>query len=398
MIVVIAVVSFTSRFALAQSTSPWMKIGAPTGGLTVAPSAGEGYMTVAVKAASVYQNSNWWTSFVETHRQAVLTANLNATIANVPVSQTVTGNAVELRHNNSMVDLGFAGAIVDHLPTTFSGMTVTLQINKTAQDGLQSLISQVNQLSTAQPPVLAISGQTLQITSLAKNVADFLFHANLLQMKAQTRNPFPIAGALDPGIYVCFAGDQQNDYQQYLIKPEKLAWNGAVLSFDGNPVNKVSYFIIEIDYDGSFFAKPLDALNFGASKPWVTLYLTAQNEIPVINSCAQAATAQNDIQSHLSDARTLLTQDFGFTNDERDAISDAVFAKLNTAFKARLSAIDPSAACTPAAPAASASPTASTTLPIRPTIQFPDPALRASHSSLVQELGVGQTMTPTSRH
>jgi hypothetical protein len=80
-------------------------------------------MTVAVKAAAAYQNSNWWTSFVEKNLQAVLTASLSATIANVPVSQTVTGNAIALNHNNSMVDLGFSGMVVDHLPTTFSGMT-----------------------------------------------------------------------------------------------------------------------------------------------------------------------------------------------------------------------------------------------------------------------------------
>ena len=137
-------------------------------------------MTVVVRSATVYQNSDWWTAFVERNRQAVLTANLSATINNVPVTQTVTGTAIALKNNKSLVDLGFSGVIVDSLPTTFSGMNVNLQINKTAQDGLQTLINQVSSLSTAQPPVLAISAQTMQITSFAKNVADFLFKANLL--------------------------------------------------------------------------------------------------------------------------------------------------------------------------------------------------------------------------
>lgn len=414
----VASFGFLSCPLFAQSTSPWMKIAAPASGLTTAPSPGEGYMTVAVKAASAYQNSNWWTSFVERNRQAVLTASLTATIANVPVSQTVTGNAIALNHNNSMVDLGFSGLVVNHLPTTFSGMALTLQINKTAQDGLQNLISQVNQLSTATPPVLAISAQTMQITSLAKNVADFLFNARLIVTKAQTRNPFPAAGALDPGTYVCFAGDQQTDYQQYLADPTKLSWNGAVLTFQGQPVDRVSYFIIEIDYETSYFAKPLDALNFGASKPWVTLYLTAQNEIPGINNCTQAATAQNDIQSHLSDARTLLTQDYGFTNDERNAISNAVYTMLNEAFKNRLAAVDPAASCNPQQAAGPATPTRPgavpeqavaanpaqpvVTVPIRPNILvanpaflIADPASEATHQNLVQSLGVGRTMMPT---
>jgi hypothetical protein len=414
MLFLATVFGFSSCPVFPQSTSPWMKIAAPSIGLAAAPSPGEGYMTVSVKAASAYQNSNWWTSFVERNRQAVLTASLSATIANVPVSQTVTGNAIALNRNNSMVDLGFSGTVVDHLPTTFSGMVLTIQINKTAQDGLQNLISQVNQLSTAQPPVLAISAQTMQITSLAKNVADFLFNARLLVTKAQTRNPFPIAGALDPEIYVCFAGDQQTDYQQYLADPSKLSWNGAVLTFQGQPVNSVSYFIVEVDYQTSYFAKPLDSLNFGASKPWVTLYLTAQNEIPGINSCAQAATAQNEIQSHLSDARTLLTQDYGFTNDERDAISNAVYTKLNEALKARLTAIDPAACNQPLVagpsvplgpgavpgPAVAAGNTVAPGVanPIRPNILVPDLASEASHEKMVQSLGIGRTMTPSAPH
>jgi hypothetical protein len=303
--------------------------------------------------------------------------------------------------------------VVDHLPTTFSGMTLTVQINKTAQDGLQGLISQVNQLSTSQPPVLAISAQTMQISSLAKNVADFLFHASLLQMKLQTRNPFPSAGALDPGIYVCFAGDTQQDYQQYLQQPTKLSWNGAVLTFNGTAVNGVSYFIIEVDYETSYFAQPLDALNYGASKPWVALYLVAQNEIPNINTCGQAATAQNDIQSHLGDARTLLTQDYGFTDSERDAIADAVYNKLNTAFNSRLAAIDPSS-CKPSAvaqanpqpgpgaapqvapapqPAPAAQPPRINLL--APDLAAPDANAQALHDNMMRNLGVGQVMQPT---
>jgi hypothetical protein len=294
-------------------------------------------------------------------------------------------------------------------------MTLTVQINKTAQDGLQNLISQVNQLSTAQPPVLAISAQSMQITSLAKNVADFLFNARLIETKLQTRNPFPAAGGLDPGTYVCFAGDQQPDYQQYLADPSKLSWNGAVLTFQGQPVNKVSYFLIEIDYQTSYFAKPLDSLSFGASKPWVTLYLTAENEIPGVNTCTQAATAQNDIQSHLSDARTLLVQDYGFTNDERDAISNAVYTKLNEAIKARLTAIDPAASCNPpqvAGPGVPPGPravpgaavVAGNTLtpgvanPIRPNILVADTDSTATHGNIVRSLGIGRTMMPTTAH
>ena len=406
-------VSASRRTSLRKAHLSWLKIGPPTAGQVTAPALGEGYMTVTVRAATAYQRSNFWTNLIERNRQAVLTGNLSASIANVPVSQTVTGKAITLQRNNSMVDLGYSGVLVDHLPTTFSGMNVNLQINKTAQDGLQALINQVSALSTSQPPVLTISPATLQITSLAKSVADFLFNAKLLVNLAQTQNPFPSSGALDPGIYVCFAADQASDYGQYLSRPDQLRWNGAQLSFSGQPVSGITFFIIEVDYQSRFFTHPLDALSFGASKPWVTLYLTAENEIPGINTAAQASAAQNDIQSHLSDARTLLFQDYAFINDERDEIAQAVYVKLNTEFQQRLKDIGVSLNSPPsnttttqpanaqvAANTPGATPplvTTPTQPPIRPNLDIQDPAMIEQHMQIIQNFGAGKVMLPTAQ-
>lgn len=251
---------FLPRISVAQSTSSWQRIGDPTIGMSTAATPGAGYLTVFVRAASVYQNSNWWTSFIEKDRQAVVTANLNATIAGVPVAQTITGNLIELHKNKSMVDLGFSGAIVDHLPNTFSGMSMTLQINKTAQDGLQSLIAQISQLSTGTPPVLTLSSESLALTSLAKNAADLLFKANLLVKKASTQNAFPGGGMIPPGIYVSFAGDSSADYDHYLVDSTNLKWTGAVLTYKNQPIDGVGYFIIEVAYQHNYFADPQDSL------------------------------------------------------------------------------------------------------------------------------------------
>jgi len=360
-------------------------------------------MSVLIRAATVYQKSGWWTNFVEDHRQAVLTANLDATINNVPVSQTVTGNAVELRKNDSMVDLGFSGALVDLLPNTFSGMTVNLQINKTAQDGLQNLISQISSLSTTQPPILtaAVTSQVTSITSFAKSITDFLFKSSLLVKKAETRNPFTGGAGVDPGLYVCFAADSDDQYQQYLLNPAQLNWNGAVLTFNGTPVSKVSYFIIEVGYQPTFFAKPLDALSFGASKPWVALYLAALREIPRINTAAQAKTTSDDVQSHLFDASTLLDQDYGFIDSERDSIASAVYNKINDAYHARLKAInlDPATAPQPPPPDSKVSNATVSEVskdPIfRPNIITMDPAVLSDHSKLMQSIDPGKLMLPT---
>jgi hypothetical protein len=320
-----------------QSTSPWQKIGNASFGDTDTPSPGAAYMTVYVRAATVYQKSNWWTNFVEKNRQAVLTINLNGTVAGTNVAQTKVGDPIELRRNDSMVDLGYSGIVVDHLPTTFSGMTLTIQINKTAKDGLNDIISMVSDLSKTQPPTLSVSQQAMGITNLSKTLADFLFNKNLLVKKVSTQSPIPSNGMLGSGIYACFAGDSNVDYAQYLSAGRgDLSWSGTQLIYKNKPVTTVSYFIVEIGYQKRFFAQPTDALSFGVVKPWAALYLLAQSEVPTVNSQSDVQKIHDQIQSHLSNARALLNADSDFIADERSAIASAVHDVIQRDFRARL--------------------------------------------------------------
>lgn len=58
--------------------------------------------------------------------------------------------------------------------------------------------------------------------------------------------------------------------------------------------------------------------------------------IPQINNAAEATKSENDIQSHLNDARALLDADPDYISDEKDDIANAVYQKLNDAYHARL--------------------------------------------------------------
>jgi len=332
MLMIATLAAVASSFG--QSVSPWYRVGDTAVGDVSNATPGSAYMSVWVRAASVYQASNWWTNFVEKNRQAVLTINLNGTVGGVGVSTTKTGNPISLQKNKSMVEMGFSGTLVDYLPTTFSGMNVDLQINKTAKDGLQDLMSAVSQLSSAQPPVLSISSQAIGIANLGKSVADFLFNKNLLVKFIDTQNALPAGGLLPPGIYVCLAADSSPEYQSYL--DPQLKWNGAVLSHNAQPVAKISYFVIEVAYKKRFFADPLNSLSYAATRSWASLYLLAQREIPQINNADDAKKTLNDIQSHLNDARALLDNDPDFIAAEKDDIANAVYKKLNDAYQARL--------------------------------------------------------------
>ena len=319
----------------AQSTSPWKKIGSTTIGDDNSPSAGAAYMTVYVRAAAVYQNSNWWTNVVEKNRQAVLTASIEGTVSGAHFADIKVGSPIALAKNDSLVDLGWSGDVVDNLPTTFSGMTFKLRINKTSKDSLNDLISMVSELSTSTPPVVSITQQQMGFISFSKTIADYLFNKNLLVTRLSTESPLPASGLLEPGVYVCFAGDSNADYGKYLGSSRPgLQWDGAQLTYNQLSVQKVSYFIVEVGYRKRFYASPLDALS--GIKPWVSLYLLAGAEVPNINSAAEAKKTHDDIQSLLSAARALLDKDSDLLNAEKDEIDKAVYEKIETEYSTRL--------------------------------------------------------------
>ncbi|HXM51084.1 MAG TPA: hypothetical protein VN956_24780 [Pyrinomonadaceae bacterium] len=294
-------------------------------------------MTVYVRAATAYQMSNWWTKLVEKNRQSVLTVKLDGTVAGTHFSQTKLGDPIELRKNDSMVDLGHSEIVVERLPTTFSGMTFNLEIDKTAKDGLNDLITIAADMSKAQPPTLSITQQQLGIITLSKSLADYLFSKRLLVKKLSTQSPIPSTGLLRPGVYVCLAGDTNADYAKYLAPGNPgLQWDGAQLTYNNGRVQKVSYFIVEVAYQKRFFAKPLDALSYGGVKPWASLYLLAEAEVPNINSAAEAKKIHDEIQSHLSDARSLLNADYDFIAAEKTDIANAVHDELQKNYTARL--------------------------------------------------------------
>jgi len=155
-----------------------------------------------------------------------------------------------------------------------------------------------------------------------------------------TQSPIPANGLLAPGIYASFAGDSNTDYAQYLAPGNPgLSWNGTQLRYNNQPVQKVSYFIVEVGYQNRFFAKPTDALSYGTVKPWAALYLLAEAEVPTINTQQDVQKIHDDIQSHLSAARSLLNADSDFIQDERAGIATAVHDQIQGEYQARLVAL-----------------------------------------------------------
>jgi hypothetical protein len=341
--------------ACAQSTSPWVRV-RPLPSALVTPALGASYVNVVFRGAAVYQKANWWTRLVERNRQAVLDVAVDATVNSAALRDTRVSSPVDIKNNDSQVDFGYSGTLVGRLPTTYSSMRVTVGISKTSQDGVDKLVTSIADLSKTSP-ALTVSQTTLGVVSAVKQVADFLFDKKLLEKKMSSVVDFPATGgAMPAGVYVCIAGDQSADYAKFFADSgAQLAWNGAQLTWKGDPVQKVSYFVVEITYDGKVFKTPLDALSM--PRPWSALYELARREVGKITAATEVDKITSDIRAHLSDAQTLLDADPDYIQDERDKIHEAVRADTEQRLTNRVNRFSASAAGSGSSTTQSSSPT-----------------------------------------
>lgn len=319
----------------AQSTSGWIRISDATigdPGVTTA-SPNSAYVTAVFQGASVYQDSKWWTRLVEAKRQAVLSIAVSGKIAGTQVQDTRVSGPIDLRPNKGQISFGYSNIpILQNIPTTFSSISLTVTLNKSAQDGLSQLLNTLADISKSTPG-LQVSQQTLGMVSATRTIADYLFKKDLLVPKMNS--PSALSSSFGrPGIYVVLAGDSEADYNRYLSAipgHSGLLWKNT-LTYDGSAVTGISYFVVEIGYTTRIFAKPIDALSYGALKPWTAL---TRREIAGISKSGDSDRVA-DMRSHLMDAKTLLDQDPDYIQSEKDSIDDAVHDMVIQELTARL--------------------------------------------------------------
>lgn len=335
-----ALLVFVAYRVEAQSTSPWVQItdespaALPAGSLQN-PTLGDAYLTADFVAARVYQKSNWWTNIVEKNRVGVIDTKLSGMANGRDVSDARTSKPIELRKNNSLVDLGFATNVAGRLPTTFSRLELTVNIGKSSKDGLAELLSALGDIS-ASTPSLQLSQSTLGIVSGAKLLADFLFNKTLLKAHAQSVIDFqPTGNSLPAGLYVSFAADSAADYSSIInnspdVIKQKLRWNGGALRFDGQELGKLTYYIVRVHYMRRVFDDPLASLSLSPSKPWAALYQIANGKVSLIVPGTDLEKLKVEVINHLINANTLLDNDPDYIQKEKDEIKAAVLAMINS--------------------------------------------------------------------
>lgn len=338
---------FTGSHASAESTYGWIPIAYSGPNEQNAfdistPTLGGSYLTVEFKTAKVYQKANWWTALIERNRKAVLDVTVHGQVSGVLFDDTRTSEPREIRRSKSQMDFGWSQILIERFPTTYSKLEMKVRISKTADDGLDSLLTIVSDISK-KTPGLSLSQSTLGVVSASKTIADYLFNKRLLESKLSSTLQFPSSGrSLPAGYYVAFAGDTSSDYNRYLTPPtgsnKGLCWNGIQLLWNDLPVENVTYFVVKVTYVSKIFDNTLDCLSLNAKKPWADLYSIARRKPELLRTRDTNDQKQimTDIRSNLENAHTLLDKDPDYIQSEKDIIHDAIRSNIEIMLKDRI--------------------------------------------------------------
>lgn len=268
---------------------------------------------------------------------------LSGRVRNVAFVDSRASKPIELRKNKSQADPGWSSVIVERFPTTYSNLQLTVRLSKSSEDGLDSLLGTLASIS-AGAPGLQLSQTALGAVTATKQITDYLFQKQLLVERLTSTLQFPDTGSsLPAGVYVVLAADTAKEYEAYLADSTEtnsgLSWNGGQLLWNGQPISKISYFVVRIDYMDRVYSNPLNSLSFSAAKSWASLYQRARQKILSLSRTEEIQRVTDEIRANLINAKTILDEDPDYTQNERDNIHESLWADTQKRLQNRIDAI-----------------------------------------------------------
>jgi hypothetical protein len=324
--------------AFSQSTTPWILIGAPGENSIQRNSS---YVSVTYLHSRINPKANWWTRLIATQKTAVVIAETSADYGtgNGTYADKRSSPPRELKHFDKPIDIAWKQPLAVNLPATFRSLRTTVTIGTVAKDGAAELLKTANELSSKIPnptPAQNIIG----VVSSVKTLIDFLVGNQLTKNQVACDSELlTVASTSFPsGNYVVFAGDTADQYAKYTTEKKKLAWDGSVLSFDGTPIEDVSYFVINVDYVPQIFKEKTKDVLSNNHSAWAALYTTGFELIDKIDT-KNVEDVKKEMQATFQSAHKVLNLDSDYIMTEKDEIHRSLVQIASANIKKRLDSL-----------------------------------------------------------
>jgi hypothetical protein len=301
----------------AQSTSRWIKVALTKDQnyYNTEISNYASYVTLNLLQVNLNPSQNWYSKLVSSRRKAFVSTELNI---NYPDGKTITDARTtegrDLPRSGEVFSLGGGSLICQKIPATFKKMNFTLKVNTTSNDKFDEFLQITNEVSKNSPELSMVSAIPSGFSGV-KSLLDGMFNRQLIKTYINCSQDITPDGNTKPGVYVCFAADDRSFYEKYELENQALIWDGNILTFKGQVVKDVSYFVTSLKAEKSIFPpKSIDILS-DKTRNWAPLYATA-DKIANTYSLNDTLKAKQEIELHLTIGYTLLSADPSLVHSE----------------------------------------------------------------------------------
>lgn len=301
--------------------------------------AGNCYATIGVASVHVYAHTDWWKAIWNTDAVVYATTKLTGrSSGNINVTDTRVGTPRPIKTGDTVDDMGLTALFLDAVPWDFANLHLDLAINSSADSMVRQIASGVATVSKGMPGVQLSAALNGGLT--AAQVIDKL-------LLDQSRTTARLSGSFDlvavgketlhTGCYVVFGSDKSTDYQKYLVTDaggtSQLVWDNGHLTFRGNPVSDVTYFIITVESQNARFPNA-DSAPLNSQRSWAAPLQNAELSIEMLAFATDVAarnTAISAIKADITKGQTLLLADPDILVAEKKAIVRGVSERLAAA-------------------------------------------------------------------
>jgi len=300
------------------------------------------YGTIQVVGCHASISSAWWKKIFSKDTRAFASAKVKGVFGGKDVEAITVGPAKKASGKEAKLDMGFSPVIADRIPWLYDSMEIELRVSKAQNSTIDSLVDGISAV-TSSVPDLTVSTSATAATSIAKAVDKMLFapdrSVSPLHAKLQLKTN---SDQLSQGIYIVLGADSADDYKKYIqsVSGKKLLWDGKTLTYGNEPIQGVSYFVVQVSVHDKFFDDPKDAIN--SPEPWASKFTQALQMMPEVKdptSAEELAANIANVKARFAEGRTLIGVDTRILNSEKNiiltTIRDQTIAIINTLEKSK---------------------------------------------------------------
>ncbi len=305
---------------------PYIELGAPAKRIDVCSKDqavfSRSYVSIEITKLRVAKEDGWVKRLFNNNRRAFAASTFRAQGVSGSISVSKVGTPRVLSGRMAHADLGSTWNILSKIPWTIRDANLSIRIGYAADSTIDAVVNTFNAISSTIPDYTVSTSVSVGI-AITSALDSMLFGQERVTSLLRSERDFPLAaGGLCEGYYAVFAAENADKYDRYENGEVVFDENSQDLIFEGSDIADISYAVVLVAVDSSYYQDASDAIN-DPGKVWAAKYREVQSgveELVFLSEPSAINTLVSAIRTTLREARTLLDADLSIVQSERRSI------------------------------------------------------------------------------